>query len=134
MKEIENNDNDDGNDDDDNDNDNDDEGNEGNEGEREELSSEEFDKHKREDAFKSLINHYFYENDNEKNDQNLTADQRWIKGLTIIDNEVTSLVKALTPVALEMLYEINLSLHCTNSLVKFSNGIIQHEEWAYRSK
>lgn len=133
LKEIENNDNDGGNDDDNND----DEGNEGNkdnEGEKEELSGEELDKHRKEDAFKSLINHYFYENDNEKNDQNLTADQKWIKGLTIIDNEMTSLVKALTPVALEMLYEMNLSLHCTNSLVKFSNGIIEHEEWAYRSK
>lgn len=89
----------------------------------------------REELLKNLIQRYSTSAMNMSLEKmNSSVNEKWINFLTRSDNEVISLVRAITPVALDAFYELDLTASCSNSLLRMATGLQQSREWAFKSR
>jgi hypothetical protein len=89
----------------------------------------------REELLKNLIQRYSTSAMNMSLEKmNSSVNEKWIDFLTRSDNEVISLVRAITPVALDAFYELDLTASCSNSLLRMATGLQQSREWAFKSR
>lgn len=89
-----------------------------------------------EDLLKSLFQRTFSLNDIDLSAlKNRSADQKWIELVGRVDTNLQSLMRAITPTALDVFYSVpELSASCSNSLLRIATGVQQLQEWAAKSQ
>jgi hypothetical protein len=70
----------------------------------------------------------------QKQNQNLTSDQKFLDSFIKIEKILKVLVKILTPIIMDRIYTINISSECMSGLFKTFGAISDNQEWVFKSK
>jgi hypothetical protein len=70
----------------------------------------------------------------EKQNQNLTSDQKFLDSFVKVEKILKVLLKKMTPIIMDRIYTINISSECMSGLFKTFEAISNNQEWVFKSK